>query len=61
MLKITDKSGKVSIVTRGAYKSFYKPLGYELVENKKVVTEEIKDYDNKEKNIEKSIPTNRRK
>lgn len=61
MIKITDKSGKINIVTRGAYDSFYKPLGYEIVEEKKIITEEKKDYENKEKNVEKSIPTNRRK
>lgn len=61
MIKIVDKSGKVNVVTRGAYNSFYKPLGYEIVEEKKVITEKIKDYDDKEKNIDKSIPMNRRK
>lgn len=61
MIKIVDKSGKINVVTRGAYNSFYKPLGYEIVEEKKVITEEVKDYENKEKNVEKSIPTNRRK
>ena len=61
MIKIVDKSGKTNVVTRGAYNSFYKPLGYEIVEEKNVITEEVKDYENKEKNVEKSIPTNRRK
>ena len=40
MIKIVDKSGKTNVVTRGAYNSFYKPLGYEIVEEKKVITEE---------------------
>ena len=61
MKKIVDISGKINVVTRGAYNSFYEPLGYEIVEEKKVITEEVKDYENKEKNVEKSIPTNRRK
>lgn len=61
MIKIVDKSGKINVVTRGAYNSFYKPLGYEIFEENKIITKETKDYDDKEKNIDKSIPTNRRK
>lgn len=41
MVKITNKLD-TKVVTKGAYESFYKPLGYEIVDEKstKVVKEE---------------------
>ena len=36
MIKITD-SKTTKIVTRGAYESFYKPLGFNIVDEKKTI------------------------
>ena len=36
MIKITDNK-TTKIVTRGAYESFYKPLGFNIVDEKKTI------------------------
>ena len=36
MIKITDNK-TTKIVTRGAYDSFYKPLGFNIVDEKKTI------------------------
>lgn len=36
MIKITDNK-TTKIVTRGAYESFYKPLGFNIIDEKKTI------------------------
>ena len=38
------KDRDTKLVTKGAYETFYKPLGYKIaIEEKKIVTKELKD------------------
>lgn len=53
MIKITNREGNVKVVTKGAYENFYKPLGYNTVnETGKSVREEKISLGNKEESKE---------
>lgn len=43
MIKITHINGDEKVVTKGAYESIFKPLGYKTVVNKEIKKEEIKE------------------
>lgn len=64
MIKITDKN-TTKIVTRGAYESFYKPLGFNIVDEKKTIlaknNNETNENNFREKDENEEIKTNKRK
>lgn len=61
MIKI-EKGTDTKVVTRGAYKSFYKPLGYTIVNNERPIKTSVlykseKTNDNKEVNKDTTTKT----
>ena len=43
MIKITHINGDEKLVTKGAFESIFKPLGYKMVVNKKKEVKETKE------------------
>ena len=43
MIKITHINGDEKVVTKGAFESIFKPLGYKTIVNKEIKKEEVKD------------------
>ena len=43
MIKITHINGDEKVVTKGAFESIFKPLGYKTIVNKEIKKEEVKE------------------
>lgn len=45
MIKITNKEGREIVVTKGVYEDLYKPLGYTIKSENKVVENKVVEND----------------